>query len=71
MSDIDKENVKKALNDFENERYVQSKDTLKKEFRKKFNNYLKKELDTEADPVDEVEPEESEEDDKDSDSEDE
>ncbi|MFW6130773.1 MAG: hypothetical protein ACOC56_06260 [Atribacterota bacterium] len=63
MSEVNKENVKKALDDFEDERYVQSKDTLKKEFRKKFNDYLKKELDTEADPVDGVEPEETEEDD--------
>jgi hypothetical protein len=62
MGDVNKENVKKALDNFEDEKYVQSRDILKKEFRKKFNDYLKKELDTENDPVDGIEPEEPEKD---------
>lgn len=41
------EKIKKALDDFENDNFMDSKDTLRKEIRKKVNDYLKKEADLE------------------------
>ena len=65
MGDVNKDKVKAALDNFENDEYVQSKEKLKGEFRKKFNDYLKKELDTENDPIDNVETEDNESEDDD------
>lgn len=54
---INKEKIKKALDDFESEDYVSSKDTLKQEIRKKVNSYLQTELGTDSNPIDDVEDE--------------
>lgn len=58
---IDKEQVKKALDDFESDNYTDSKETLKKEVRRKINDYLKTNLDMNDNPVDDVEDETGEE----------
>lgn len=49
---MDKEKVKKALDDFEEEQYVDSKETLRSEIKKKVNSYLKDKTGVENDPVD-------------------
>jgi flagellar basal body-associated protein FliL len=38
---MDKEKVKKSLDQFEDEEFVDSKETLKSEIKKKVNDYLK------------------------------
>ena len=52
---IDQEQVKKALDDFENDNYVDSKETLRKEVKQKVNDYLKTNLDMNDDPIDDLE----------------
>jgi hypothetical protein len=49
---MDKEKIKKALDDFEDDQYVDSKETLRDEIKKKVNDYLKKGLELEDDPLD-------------------
>jgi len=53
---IDKEKIKKALDDFENDEYVSSKETLKDEIRKAKNDFIKDKLGLKND----IEPEEEE-----------
>lgn len=66
---MDKEKIKQALDQFEDENYVDSKETLRGEIRDKVNSYLKDKLELEKDPVEveEEEVEEEEEDDPDND----
>ena len=49
---MDKEKIKKALDDFEDDNFVDSKETLRDEIKKKVNDYLKKDLELEDDPLD-------------------
>lgn len=49
---MDKEKVKKALNSFEDEEYVDSKETLRSEIKKKVNSYLKDKTGVENDTID-------------------
>ena len=58
---IDQEQVKKALDDFENDNYVDSKETLRKEVKQKVNDYLKTNLDMNDDPIDDLENDNNEE----------
>lgn len=51
MSDVSKQQIKKALDDFEDDNFVDSKETLKQEIKRKVNDYLKGELGTKNDPV--------------------
>lgn len=59
---VSKEKIKKALDDFEGEHYVDSKDTLKQEIRRKVNDYLQTELETETSPIDDLDDEDNDED---------
>lgn len=52
-----KEEVKKAIDNFEEDNYYDSEETLSKEIKKAKNDYLKKTLDLEND-VEDIEPEE-------------
>lgn len=54
----DKETIKKAIDSFEEDDYVDAEGSLKKELKKAKNDYLKKELDLEND-VEEIEPDDS------------
>lgn len=58
---IEKDKIKKALDNFENDNYSDSKETLSTEIKKKINDYLKKETGVEKDPVDDIEKETEEE----------
>lgn len=58
-----KENIKKALDNFEEENYVDSEEVLSKELKKAKNDYLKKELGVEEDPVEVEDDSEGSEDD--------
>jgi len=49
---INKEDIKKALDDFESDDFVESKDKLQKEIRKSVNTYLKDKLDLKQDVKD-------------------
>jgi len=57
MADIEK--VKQAFNDFEDDKFTNSSDTLKQEIRKDMNTFLKDKLGLKNDPL-EVETEEEE-----------
>ena len=52
---MDKEQIKKALDDFENDEYTDSKETMKNQIKSKVNDYLKDKLELEQDPVDGIE----------------
>ena len=56
---IDMEKIKQALDHFENDEYVDSKEVLQKEIRKAKNVFLKNKLDLKNDiePQEEEEPE--------------
>lgn len=49
--EINKDAIKKALDDFENDQYVDSKEKLADEVRKKVNDYLKNKTGVEKDPI--------------------
>lgn len=49
---MDKEKVKKALDDFEEENYVDSKETLRSEIKKKVDSYLKDKTGVEKNTID-------------------
>ena len=59
---MDKNEIKKALDKFEDSDYVSSRDLIAKELKKKLNSYLKDKTQVEKDPV-EVPDEEPETDD--------
>lgn len=48
----DKEEIRKAIDSFEDDNYVDSEETLSKELKKAKNDYLKKTLDLENDVED-------------------
>lgn len=48
----DKEQIRKAIDSFEDDNYVDSEDVLSKELKKAKNDYLKKSLDLENDVED-------------------
>ncbi len=55
---MDKQEIKKALDKFEDEDFVSSKDLLAKELKKKINSYIKDKTQLTKDPVDNVEDDE-------------
>lgn len=57
---VDTKQIKKAFDEFEDENYVDSEETLSKEIKKAKNDYLKKELDLEND-VEKVDSDEEDE----------
>lgn len=58
---MDKKEIKKALDKFEDEDFVSSKDLLAKELKKKINSYIKDKTQLTKDPVDDVEDDTEEE----------
>ena len=64
MSDVSKEKLRKALDDFEEEDFVSSKDTIRNEIKKKVNDYLKDKTEIKSDPVDVPEEEKEEKEEK-------
>ena len=48
---MDKNEIKKALDKFEDSDYVSSRDLIAKELKKKLNSYLKDKTQVEKDPV--------------------
>lgn len=65
---MDKEQVKKAFDDFEDENYYDAEDALKKQIKQAKNDYLKSKLDLKND-VEDIEPEEDPDDSGESDNE--
>lgn len=57
-----KEELKKAVDAFEDDKYSDSKDIFSKEFKVALNDYLKKELKLKKDVVDDLPKEEPDED---------
>jgi len=55
---VDKEKIKKALDNFEDEDYTGSEEELKLQLKKAKNDYLKKELGLEND-VEDIEPDDN------------
>ncbi len=51
MSEISKEKIKQALDKFEEDDFVSSKDILARELKKKINDYLKDKTKVEKDPI--------------------
>lgn len=49
---VDKEKIKQAFNDFEEDNYTKSSDTLRGEVRSEINDFLKKKLELKNDPLD-------------------
>jgi hypothetical protein len=52
MSEISKEKIKQALDKFEEDDFVSSKDILARELKKKINKYIKDKIHVEKDPID-------------------
>ena len=57
MSPIDTKEIKKALDSFENDEFVDAKEILSKEFKKAKNDFLKDKLDLKGDIDPVMEPE--------------
>ena len=49
---VDKKNVKKAFDEFEDEEYTKASDTLRSEIKSSVNDFLKDKLNLENDPLD-------------------
>lgn len=49
---VDKKNVKKAFDEFENEEYTKSSETLRNEIKNSVNDFLKDKLNLKNDPLD-------------------
>ena len=48
---VNKEKVKSAIDDFENEKHTEAKETIKAEIRSSVNDYLKDKLGLKNDPI--------------------